>query len=190
MNNQTLDKRVIKTKSQLRKSLSLLLQSKKVQNITVKELSEMAKINRGTFYLHYKDIYDLLAQIQQDLLKDFDDILTQIEPSTDNLVPFIESLFIFLYKNKDISKFYLQDTLDAEFSLELRQRLRICVFDKYSSIIQQQKMPNFELYYDFILSGTLGMLSRWADNGFEIHPHDLAVLTDSFIRKGLTEIID
>ena len=190
MNEQILDKRVLKTKSQLRKSLSFLLQSKKIQNITVKELSEMAKINRGTFYLHYKDIYDLLAQIQQDLLKDFDDILTKIEPSTDDLVPFIESLYVFLYKNKDMSKFYLQDTLDAKFSSELRQRLRTCVFNKYSSIVKQQKMPNFELYYDFILSGTLGMLLRWAEDSFKIHPHDLAVLTDTFIQKGLIDIID
>ena len=189
MNEQT-DKRVIKTKSQLRKSLSSLLQKKKIQNITVTELSEMAEINRGTFYLHYKDIYDLLTSIQHDLLTDFESLLKQIGSSTDNLVPFIESLFAFLYKNRDMSGFYLRDALDAEFSLELRRMLRVCVFNKYNSIVQQQKMPNFELYYDFILSGTLGMLARWADDGFKISPHNLAVLTDSFIRKGLTDIID
>jgi len=70
MNEQTLDRRVRKTRAQLRKCLSTLLETKKVQNITVKELAQMADINRGTFYLHYKDVYDLLDNIQKDLLKE------------------------------------------------------------------------------------------------------------------------
>jgi len=51
-------------------------------------------------------------------------------------------------------------------------------------------MPYFELYYDFILSGTLGLLVRWIDSEFEMSTHDLAVLTQSFIRNGLTNIIE
>ena len=51
-------------------------------------------------------------------------------------------------------------------------------------------MPYFELYYDFILSGTLGLLVRWIDSEFEMSPHDLAVLTLSFIRNGLTNIME
>lgn len=189
MNERTLDRRVRKTRTQLRKCLSRLLESKRIQNITVKELAQMADINRGTFYLHYNDVYDLLDHIQHDLLKDFEDILTQIEPDADNLVPFIEALFIFIYNNKDMSKVFLHDELDASFSAELQKRLRTSVFDKYKSIIKQKNMPYFELYYDFIISGALGILVRWVDKGFEMSAHELAVLTDSFIRKGLTEFI-
>jgi len=68
MKEQTVDRRVRKTKSQLRSCLSILLETKKIQNITVKELAQMADINRGTFYLHYKDVYDLLEHIQKDFL--------------------------------------------------------------------------------------------------------------------------
>ena len=71
MNEQTLDRRVRKTRTQLRKCLSILLETKKIQNITVKELAQMADINRGTFYLHYKDVYVLLDHIQKDLLREF-----------------------------------------------------------------------------------------------------------------------
>ena len=49
MKEQTVDRRVRKTKSQLRSCLSILLETKKIQNITVKELAQMADINRGTF---------------------------------------------------------------------------------------------------------------------------------------------
>ena len=190
MNEKTVDRRVRKTRSQLRKCLSILLETKKIQNITVKELAQMADINRGTFYLHYKDVYDLMEHIQSDLLKEFEDILTKIAPDTDNLVPFIEALFVFIYDNKDMAKIFLHDDLDANFSNELRNKLQTCVFNKYKAFIKQKNMPYFELYYDFILSGTLGLLVRWIDSEFEMSTHDLAVLTQSFIRNGLTNIIE
>ena len=190
MNEKTVDRRVRKTRSQLRKCLSILLETKKIQNITVKELAQMADINRGTFYLHYKDVYDLMEHIQADLLKEFEDILTKIAPDTDNLVPFIEALFVFIYDNKDMAKIFLHDDLDANFSNELRNKLQSCVFNKYKAFIKQKNMPYFELYYDFILSGTLGLLVRWIDSEFEMSPHDLAVLTLSFIRNGLTNIME
>jgi len=189
MNEKTVDRRVRKTRSQLRKCLSILLETKKIQNITVKELAQMADINRGTFYLHYKDVYDLMEHIQADLLKEFEDILTKIAPDTDNLVPFIEALFVFIYDNKDMAKIFLHDDLDANFSNELRNKLQTCVFNKYKAFIKQKNMPYFELYYDFILSGTLGLLVRWIDSEFEMSPHDLAVLTLSFIRNGLKNIM-
>ena len=189
MNEQTLDRRVRKTRTQLRKCLSILLETKKIQNITVKELAQMADINRGTFYLHYKDVYDLLDHIQRDLLRDFENILTTIAPDTDNLVPFIEALFLFIYRNKDMSKIFLHEDLEANFSSELRSKLQICVFNKYKAFIKQKNMPYFELYYDFIISGTIGLLVRWVDSEFQMSPHELAVLTNSFIQSGLTNII-
>ena len=131
MKEQTVDRRVRKTKSQLRSCLSILLETKKIQNITVKELAQMADINRGTFYLHYKDVYDLLEHIQKDLLTDFEAILTNIAPETDNLLPFVEALFDFIYQNRDMSKIFLHDDLDAGFSTEIRNKLRECILNLY-----------------------------------------------------------
>jgi len=67
MKNETHeDRRVRKTKRSLRDCLVRLMKEKKIQDITVREISEMADINRGTFYLHYKDIYDLLEHVESD----------------------------------------------------------------------------------------------------------------------------
>ena len=54
------DRRVIKTRRQLKKGLAALMKEKSVNQITVKELVEEVDINRSTFYLHFKDIQDLL----------------------------------------------------------------------------------------------------------------------------------
>ena len=62
MGIEPVDRRVRKTRRQLRECLITLLKEKKVQDITVGELTDMADLNRGTFYLHYKDVFDLLEK--------------------------------------------------------------------------------------------------------------------------------
>ena len=46
MNEQTLDRRVRKTRTHLIKCLSILLETNKIKNITVKELAQMEDIKR------------------------------------------------------------------------------------------------------------------------------------------------
>ena len=65
------DRRVRKTKRLLREGLAKLMLEKPVKNITVREISELVDINRGTFYLHYKDIYDMVEQIQNEIFEEF-----------------------------------------------------------------------------------------------------------------------
>ena len=61
------DRRVRKTKMQLRQGLARLMQKKSIKEITVKELVDEVDINRSTFYLHYTDIYQMLEKIEEDM---------------------------------------------------------------------------------------------------------------------------
>lgn len=61
------DRRVRKTKSQLRLALMDLLVEKSAKNISVRELAERADINRGTFYIHYQDVNDLLQRLEDEM---------------------------------------------------------------------------------------------------------------------------
>ena len=54
------DRRVRRTKQLIKQSLIELMHEKPFKDITVKDITERADLNRGTFYLHYVDIYDLL----------------------------------------------------------------------------------------------------------------------------------
>lgn len=47
-----------------------LLKQKSFTKITVTEVCKNAEINRGTFYLHYYDIYDVLSDIFNDMTQD------------------------------------------------------------------------------------------------------------------------
>ena len=77
MAENTTDRRVRKTRGQLRQGLVRLMREKSIQDITVKELCEECDINRGTFYLHYTDVYQLLHSIEDELLVEFERVLDE-----------------------------------------------------------------------------------------------------------------
>ena len=60
------DKRIRRTKKLLRQALTRLMQQKDFQSITVTDVVREADINRGTFYAHYRDVYDLRDKIETD----------------------------------------------------------------------------------------------------------------------------
>ena len=57
------DRRVRKTKSQLKTGLAQLMREKSIREITVKELVDAVDINRSTFFLHYSVIPWLLGEV-------------------------------------------------------------------------------------------------------------------------------
>lgn len=63
------DLRVIKTQQAIKDVFIKLMFEEGFNSITVKEIVTQAQINRGTFYLHYKDKFDLLDSIEKDLLR-------------------------------------------------------------------------------------------------------------------------
>ena len=47
-----------------------MMETHDIQDISVKELTELVDINRGTFYLHYDDIYDMLHKVEDEMFPD------------------------------------------------------------------------------------------------------------------------
>ena len=64
MNTKGKNRSVQRTQALLKDGLTELMQTKPVQNITVRELTDYVNLNRGTFYLHYRDIQDLLEHLE------------------------------------------------------------------------------------------------------------------------------
>ena len=65
------DHRTRITKMLIRHTFTDLLRQKPIQSISIKELCDGAGINRGTFYAHYNNIYDLLKKMEEEMLTDF-----------------------------------------------------------------------------------------------------------------------
>jgi len=65
------DLRVIKTRESIDNAMMDLLKTKTVTDITVTELARRGRISKGTFYLHYCDIFDLYDSLVQRYLQNY-----------------------------------------------------------------------------------------------------------------------
>lgn len=52
--------------------------SKSPRKITVKQITDLAGYNRGTFYLYFKDVYDLLEDIEAKMLQVIEDLMNNL----------------------------------------------------------------------------------------------------------------
>ena len=65
-----MDLRQRKTRKAIKEAFLKLHEKKPVEKITVKELAGIAQISKATFYLHYRDIYDLAEQLQKEVIEE------------------------------------------------------------------------------------------------------------------------
>lgn len=65
-----MDLRIVKTRRAMKTAFLTLLRTKKLEQITVKELCQTAQISKGTFYLHYHDLYDLCDRLQREAIRE------------------------------------------------------------------------------------------------------------------------
>ena len=74
-----MDLRIVKTKKAIRRAFFELLQTKDVQSITIKEVAELAEIDRKTFYSHYSAIYELVDELEDEAIKKVADLVYDID---------------------------------------------------------------------------------------------------------------
>ena len=71
MAEKKVDLRIQRTKENIRRVFEEMICEMDYEDMSIKELTERARINRKTFYLHYDSLDDLLREIQNELAQDF-----------------------------------------------------------------------------------------------------------------------
>ena len=95
-----MDRRVKYTKKVIKETFLNLLETKDISQITVKEICEIADVNRATFYRYYLDIYDLLEKIEEDLIEDLKNSSPLEDLSSHSVYTFSKGILAILYENK------------------------------------------------------------------------------------------
>ena len=150
------------TRRRLREGLLRLLEQKPIHEISVKELTELADVNRGTFYFHYQDIYDLLGRMEDSFFEQLDRTLSEnpVRGSEDGY-PYLHAIFSFLGENRDFCRIMLGPHGDMQFVDRVKQRV-----DAQCSFIWELLSPDterqrFAMYNAFIINGCIGLIQEW-----------------------------
>ena len=143
----------------------------------------MADINRGTFYLHYRDVYDLLSHIESEVFEEYSKILDRHRPTEVSESPkllFTELLY-FIRDNVDIVQTLMGPNGDLQFTNRLRQMFRTKIMEPWDRAMFPNPVRKDEYYTSFMIEGGIGMIKLWVENGTDLSPEELASLLERFI---------
>ncbi|WP_373483407.1 TetR/AcrR family transcriptional regulator [Acetobacterium sp.] len=186
MRRKKIDRRIRKTEQQLQTGLAQLLLEKSVEKITVSELSDLVDINRGTFYLHYKDVFDMLDQIENEIFIDFCTLLNRYASifERSNTRPFLIDAFRFIAENDEMLHVLLCKPGHLAFLNRLQAVFKENFFEHWLEKYHPKVSPQIEYFYSYILSGCMGIMIQWLNTGMKESPEQMAKFTEIIIFEG------
>ncbi|MGN0539253.1 MAG: TetR/AcrR family transcriptional regulator [Candidatus Fimenecus sp.] len=186
------DSRVKRTKKLIRKGLAELAKEKSINKITVKELTDLIEINRGTFYLHYKDIYDLVESIENSLYDEFNEIIATVSPKTilETPIDILERFCVFISENADAFVMLIGENGDANFVYRIGTVMNDAVFELFSSIYPEMDSERYSFTYEYCKYGSVGLIRCWIIENHDWTPRQVAELWLRLIARGVWGIMD
>ena len=182
---EKMDRRVRKTRAQLRAGLARLMQKKNIKEITVKELVDEIDINRSTFYLHYTDIYQMLQSIEGELMEDILEALKEhpLDPGMQETgYSFAVQLFRILAANKDICAALMGPNGDMAFVEKIEKLVEDAVLPELFTMFPQN-VNDIKYAYAFCINGCVGMIKCWLTGDSDDTPEHMAYLPHNIISE-------
>ena len=122
------DRRAKRTAVQIKETMFSLMKTRAIHEIKVSEICKLCQINRATFYDHYRDVFDLVQDMEQDILLALQALMDTVSPEEMEAGDVSRLFFYFLEEHRDS----LQLLITSERSRE------------FCTILDAQLMPFFE----------------------------------------------
>lgn len=178
MMEKKVDRRVRKTKMQLRSGLAALLQEKSVSRITVKELVDEVEMNRSTFYLHYKDIPSLMGEIEEEMAAEIERAIREhpIDSEKKAAFYFIADIYHVLARNREIGSALIGPNGDVRFIQKIQHIIEENSREFLEGIFSGSE-GEVKYFYSFCLNGCFGLVKTWLLEGEDKSPEYMAEMT-------------
>lgn len=195
-NNSNTDLRIIRTKESIREALVELIEEKGFEAITVKDITTRAKINRGTFYAHYQDKYDLMTKCEEEIMleisriakQNFPAVIATLETDSLNSKPFQLAILLFEYLNENngFMKALLGPKGDLSFQTRLKDFMWKTIFGNESNALIKKDSLLVPAQYlvSYIASAHIGVIQQWLNSGRKETPHEMALILSTITLNG------
>lgn len=186
------DIRVKRTKKLIKKGLAELSKTKSISKITVKELTDHIEINRGTFYLHYKDIYELIEAIENELYDEFNKTISSIAPNNllKDPIDICEVFCEHFRAHNETYTMLLGEHGDAQFTYKIGELMDKKVYTLFKNIFPAMDDARYDFVYNYGKFGLVGLTHCWGTLHPEWTSREAAELWFKLTVKGLWGIID
>lgn len=179
----------MRTEKAIKDAFLRLIQEKDFSMITIQNITDKAVINRGTFYLHYLDKYDLLEKITQEA---FEELNKYVAPSSyienakineSNLKVVLQHIFESVGKHNEFYKAILGEKGIVSIQHQLHQRIKSKFMLELSMLCKQENITS-DFLSQFTTSALIGMITWWVESEQRYSPKYMAEQLSLIIMNG------
>ena len=158
------DRRARRSRKLLKESLLDLMKRKDFSEISVRDVTDRADMNRGTFYLHYSGTAELLESLEEDLLAELQELVDARIPETmetGTVRPVLEPVLDFVVERREICEILFAGREASGFLQALQQLIRKNGAPLVETWFHPQDHTLTDYLLNFLTWGFIGLLREW-----------------------------
>lgn len=174
------DRRVKMTKRMLKDALTKMLGSEDIYHVSIRELCERADVNRTTFYKHYSNQFDLLADMENDMLVFLSDTIREYAADPARI---IETTCRYMEEHLEFGRLIVNNNVDPLFP----QRLFSMDVIREAALLNYGGMENEKLQeylFNYIIYGAYRIFCLWLNKDQRESPEEISLLLMRLIKQG------
>lgn len=187
-----MDRRILKTRQDIREAFITLLKVKTFEEMTVKDLAEVANINRATFYKHYEDKHDLLASIEQmiidkteQLIKASSPVNLTVEAKKQPAYHTIVDIYRYLEEERALIEVLISANGHQSFLTHMQYLLEQLLKQHFKQVKQRSEASvPLDIVIVYLASAHLGVIKYWLLKKLTYTPEEMAYMLLMLIKDG------
>ena len=187
MGETLIDKRILKTKNKLKSALVELLQEKRLDEITILELTEKASINRKTFYLHYKSIPSVLEEIENNTIEELKKVISSLDLTAETLEQYIFDIFNVILQD-ELAKTLIQKTHHYKKIFHTLEKMVIDDCERRYKIENDFTSAPLKYTIAHHTFGTTRLFCHWLRKGTNEDLHLFSKFISSLVLNGVRDL--
>ena len=182
------DRRVVRTKAAILDAFWSLLEERDYIRITVSDLADRAQINRKTFYVYYNSMDDLVGEVEEMWMAEYEPIFRAARGITPGFEPyeFIQKLYRKITQDYHKLSLFNHKGLLPHFIDKIKNLVITIFLAEYRSEDEKQN-ARLVLYLEYTAAGALSMLTSWTQKK-QLSLEEFTDFLSTFVLQGFATL--
>lgn len=188
---KTTDRRIKKTKRAIRYAFAELLSQKDINDITIREIADLADINRKTFYNYYSGIYQIVDEIENEVVSAFESVLGELDLKRDLENPYriFERLTATINTDLDFYGHLLSMHGNVSLVSKIVTMLKAKIKEKLLSQFEMDNMTA-DIVSEYIITGMIAVYQQWFNSDRRQSIEEISRTISTLLFHGLSGILE
>lgn len=181
------------TRQKLMDAFWTIYKEKAIDKISVAEITRITGNNRGTFYHYFKDVYDVLERIEEDLIGQ---VNTEVNEALSNSsfeaktrdINLLYSFSAPIFKRHEEKLFtLLGKDGDPRFTGKFKENFRFMLI-RFWNLPKETKYLDYLMEYTY--SAMIGLMAKWYENGNDLTDDEFLKMAQGLVANGVLGFLE